>query len=181
MKASGSSIVDGLQASGLVQPLDVANHAFSHARVLRRAEFSVANGTAIDDPPRLRPARRAIGKAFGIGMFHASPLLGDQLCSERPPSSDLVRMSVYRNCGPAPNLGPCAKRTFEHGLFGLRWPSASSRRGHMGSFVAVLYRPFFDALPGIGHRDEPGSVQARGMNPPVEHLDEPVVCWLSGH
>lgn len=30
--------------------------------------------------------------------------------------------------------------------------------GHMGSFVVVVGPPFFDALPGIGHRDKPGSV-----------------------
>jgi hypothetical protein len=58
------------------------------------------------------------------------------------------------------------------------WRQAAE--GHMGSFVVVIGPPFFDALPGIGHRDKPGSVQALGTKPPVERLDEPVVCWLSG-
>ncbi len=45
----------------------------------------------------------------------------------------------------------------------------------MGSFGVVVGPPFFDALPGIGHRDEPGSIQALRTKAAVERLDEPVI------
>ena len=50
----------------------------------------------------------------------------------------------------------------------------------MGSFCVVVGSLFIDALSRIGHRDEPGSVQAFGTKTTVERLDEPIICWLSG-
>ena len=52
----------------------------------------------------------------------------------------------------------------------------------MRSFVVVICPPFFDALPGIGHRDKPGSVQALGTKPPVEVFAVavfPGTAWLN--
>lgn len=50
----------------------------------------------------------------------------------------------------------------------------------MRSVFVVIGPPFIDPVAGIGHGQEPGSIQALLTDPAVERLDIGVICGFSG-
>src|SRR3954447_2692434 len=59
-------------------------------------------------------------------------------------------------------------------------PGGQVPQSRMGSIVVVGTPPFLNPVPGVGHRQEPGRVQALCPQATVERLNQPVVRGLSG-